>query len=67
MGTVARTPDQVKAALRARGCTYRDVARVADRSWYMVWAVVNRRKTSAHVLRAVEKVTGVRVVYGSAG
>lgn len=63
---VKASPESIKAALRAAGATYDDVARLADVSWFMVWAVVNHRKTSGPVMRAISKVTGGAVDAGGA-
>lgn len=52
---------RVKAAMKARGIRYQDVARLATAhnpkgvAWWMVWAVLDGRKTSANVLDALIK------------
>lgn len=51
-------PAQLKRRLRARGVTYSDIKKLAGVSYWMVYAVVNRRRTSARVLTAIEKLLG---------
>jgi hypothetical protein len=58
MGTVTKRQTQVKKALRARGVTYGDVARLAGVSWSMVYQVLAGYKVSARVMAAVEKLLG---------
>lgn len=51
-------PDRIKRRLRHRGVTYSDVARLAGVTPWMVYAVVNQRKTSRRVMAAIEKLLG---------
>lgn len=48
----------LKRRLRERGLTYPVIGKVAGVSWWMVYAVVNRRRTSARVMGAIEKLLG---------
>lgn len=58
MSTVGKPKVKVKQSMRRHGVTYDDVARLAGVSWFMVWAVLNGRKTSARVMAAVQKLVG---------
>ena len=58
MSTVGKPKVKVKRTMKQRGVTYHDVARLAGVSWFMVWAVLNGRRTSARVMTAVNKLVG---------
>lgn len=58
--TLGKRKVKVKRAMKRRGVTYDDVARLAGVSWFMVWAVLNGRKVSARVMGAVEKLIALR-------
>ena len=50
----------IKRELIARGLTYADVARVAGTGWFMIYAVINRRKTSSVVMGALDRLGVLR-------
>jgi len=50
-----REAARIKRALKAKGLTYDHVARLAGLSWFMVWAVLDGRKTSANVVESLTK------------
>ena len=52
---VAPPRTRLKQRLRAHGITYDQVAREADVSWLMVYAVLSGRKVSAPVLAAARR------------
>ncbi len=46
-----------KAALKAAGSTYADLARLAGVTWTMAWMWMNGQRTSARMQAAFEKLT----------
>lgn len=50
--------DTIKRDLKRAGVTYEDVARLADVSWRMVHYVIHGQRKSAHVMGAIERLTG---------
>lgn len=49
-----------KAALKAAGVRYDDIARLANVSWTMVWMWIHGQRTSANVEAAYLRLTGQR-------
>ncbi len=47
-----------KAALKAAGATYADLARLAGVSWTMAWMWMNGQRTSARLEAVYHKLTG---------
>lgn len=60
MKTNSREVKQRKAALKASGHTYDDLARLAGVSWRMVKFWIDGQRTSAKVAEAFTTLTGVR-------
>lgn len=48
----------LKRRLRERGLTYPVIGKAAGVGWWMVYAVINRRRNSARVMATIEKLLG---------
>jgi hypothetical protein len=53
-----REATRIKRSLKAKGLTYSDVASLAGTGWFMVWAVLDGRKTSQRVAETLRKLGG---------
>jgi len=62
MKPVSREVKRRKAALKASGHTYDDLARLAGVSWRMVKFWIDGQRTSARVARAYETLTSREAV-----
>jgi len=53
-----RELSRYKRLLRERGITYVEIARMADRSWFTVWAALKGHRHSPHIINTIQKMLG---------